>query len=31
VGKTTAIAKIAARCVLRYGRDQLALLTTDTF
>lgn len=31
VGKTTAIAKIAARCVLRYGRGQLALLTTDTF
>ena len=31
VGKTTAIAKIAARCVLRYGRDQLALLTNDTF
>ena len=31
VGKTTAIAQIAARCVLRYGRDQLALLTTDTF
>lgn len=31
VGKTTAIAKIAARCVLRYGREQLALLTTDTF
>lgn len=31
VGKTTALAKIAARCVLRYGREQLALLTTDTF
>lgn len=31
VGKTTVIAKIAARCVLRYGREQLALLTTDTF
>ena len=31
VGKTTAIAKIAARCVLRYGREQLALLSTDTF
>ena len=31
VGKTTAIAKIAARCVLRYGREQIALLTTDTF
>jgi flagellar biosynthesis protein FlhF len=31
VGKTTAIAKIAARCVLRYGRDQMALLSTDNF
>lgn len=31
VGKTTAIAKIAARCVLRYGRDQMALMTTDNF
>jgi flagellar biosynthesis protein FlhF len=31
VGKTTAIAKIAARCVLRYGRDSVALFTTDTF
>ena len=31
VGKTTTVAKIAARCVLRYGRDQVALLTTDTF
>ncbi len=31
VGKTTAIAKIAARCVLRYGREKLALLSTDTF
>jgi flagellar biosynthesis protein FlhF len=31
VGKTTAIAKIAARCVLRYGREQMALMTTDNF
>ena len=31
VGKTTTIAKIAARCVLRYGRNQVALLTTDTY
>ena len=31
VGKTTTVAKVAARCVLRYGRDQVALLTTDTF
>lgn len=31
VGKTTAIAKIAARCVLRFGRDQLVLMTTDNF
>jgi len=31
VGKTTVAAKIAARCALRYGRDNVALLTTDTF
>jgi flagellar biosynthesis protein FlhF len=31
VGKTTVIAKIAARCALRYGREQIGLLTTDTF
>jgi flagellar biosynthesis protein FlhF len=31
VGKTTTVAKIAARCVLRYGRGQVALLTTDIF
>ena len=30
VGKTTSVAKIAARCVLRYGRNNVALLTTDT-
>ena len=31
VGKTTTVAKIAARCVVRYGRNQVALLTTDTY
>lgn len=31
VGKTTTLAKIAARCVLRYGRRQVALMTTDTY
>ena len=31
VGKTTTVAKVAARCVLRYGRGNVALLTTDTF
>ncbi len=31
VGKTTTVAKVAARCVLRYGRNQEALLTTDTY
>ena len=31
VGKTTTVAKIAARCVLRFGRNQVALLTTDTY
>jgi flagellar biosynthesis protein FlhF len=31
VGKTTTVAKIAARCMMRYGRRQVALLTTDTF
>jgi flagellar biosynthesis protein FlhF len=31
VGKTTTLAKIAARCVMRYGRRQVALLTTDTY
>ena len=31
VGKTTTVAKIAARCVLRYGRNQVAILTTDTY
>lgn len=31
VGKTTTTAKLAARCVLRYGAERLALLTTDGY
>ena len=31
VGKTTTIAKLAARCVKRFGPDKLVLLTTDTY
>jgi len=31
VGKTTSIAKIAARFRMRYGVDQLALITTDNY
>jgi flagellar biosynthesis protein FlhF len=31
VGKTTTIAKLAARHCLRYGRDSLALITIDNF
>jgi len=31
VGKTTTIAKLAARCVLRVGAEQVVLLTTDTY
>lgn len=31
VGKTTTTAKLAARCVVRYGADKLALLTTDSY
>lgn len=31
VGKTTTVAKIAARCVVRYGVENLALLTTDSY
>ncbi|MER1966511.1 flagellar biosynthesis protein FlhF [Castellaniella sp. GW247-6E4] len=31
VGKTTTIAKLAARCVRRAGPDGLILLTTDTY
>lgn len=31
VGKTTTIAKIASRFVMRYGANQLALITTDCY
>ncbi len=31
VGKTTTIAKLAARAAMDYGPDQVALVTTDTF
>lgn len=31
VGKTTTVAKLAARCVVRHGSDKLALLTTDGY
>ncbi len=31
VGKTTAIAKLAARYTLRHGADQVALITTDNY
>lgn len=31
VGKTTTLAKLAARCVTRAGREQVAMLTTDMF
>jgi flagellar biosynthesis protein FlhF len=31
VGKTTTVAKLAARFALRHGADQVALLTTDSF
>ena len=31
VGKTTTTAKLAARCVLRFGADKLALITTDCY
>lgn len=31
VGKTTTLAKIAARFTLRYGADQLGLITLDTY
>ena len=31
VGKTTTLAKLAARCVAREGREQVAMLTTDMF
>ncbi len=31
VGKTTTVAKLAARCVLKMGAAKLALITTDTY
>lgn len=31
VGKTTTTAKLAARCVMRYGAGKLALITTDGY
>lgn len=31
VGKTTTIAKLAARCVQRFGANRVALITTDTY
>ncbi len=31
VGKTTTVAKLAARCTLRHGAAKLALLTTDSY
>ncbi len=31
IGKTTTTAKLAARCVMRFGADKLALVTTDSY
>ncbi|CAB3778583.1 flagellar biosynthesis protein FlhF [Pararobbsia alpina] len=31
VGKTTTTAKLAARCVMRFGAERVALLTTDSY
>jgi flagellar biosynthesis protein FlhF len=31
VGKTTTVAKLAARCVLRHGASKMALVTTDGY
>jgi len=31
VGKTTTTAKLAARCVMKYGADRVAMLTTDGY
>jgi flagellar biosynthesis protein FlhF len=30
-GKTTTVAKLAARYVMKYGRDALVLVTTDRY
>jgi flagellar biosynthesis protein FlhF len=31
VGKTTTTAKLAARCIMRFGSEKLALVTTDSY
>jgi flagellar biosynthesis protein FlhF len=31
VGKTTTVAKLAARYAMRFGRDQVAMITTDSY
>ncbi|MCV5960173.1 hypothetical protein OFO30_32820, partial [Escherichia coli] len=31
VGKTTTVAKLAARAAMEYGADNVALVTTDTY
>ncbi|WP_446621755.1 flagellar biosynthesis protein FlhF [Variovorax sp. LARHSF232] len=31
VGKTTTTAKLAARCVMRFGAERIALVTTDSY
>lgn len=31
VGKTTTVAKLAARFAMRYGHDQVAMITTDSY
>lgn len=31
VGKTTTVAKLAARCTIRHGADRVALITTDSY
>ncbi len=31
VGKTTTTAKLASRCVMRFGADKVALVTTDSY
>lgn len=31
VGKTTSIAKLAARCTLRYGNREVAMISTDSY
>lgn len=31
IGKTTTVAKLAARCTIRHGADKVALITTDSY